>query len=298
MKLDKISGNTYYINSATNIGIYTYKNKNCTLIDTGYNNSQGRKIDGLLKENKFQPKYIINTHSHIDHIGGNHYFKENYPGVLVYASERENLCMEYSEINDLAILSALPVNSLQKSTKLLSVDNILSYGLNKLGDEAFDIKSLSGHSIESIGIVTPDRVCFLGDAIFSCEIIEKYGLPYIMDVEAEYNSLKSIKEIDADYFVVSHASDIYSREEILKLVDINIKNIDNQILEILEFLQNPLTREELLENISVRHDYKINFKQYHLYFSSVSAVIAYLLYKEEIHYSIENGKLLYYVKGK
>jgi len=296
MILDKINGNTNYIKGATNIGVYTYKNKNSMLIDTGYNNSQGRRIDGVLQENKLHPKFIINTHSHLDHIGGNHYFKENYPGVLIYVSERERLCMEYSEIGDLAIFTALPINSLERSTKLLKADYILSYGINKIGDEKFDIKSLSGHSIESVGIITPDRVCFLGDAIFSEEIIKKYGLPYIMDVEACYNSLKSIKEMEADYFVVSHGGTIYSREEIVELVDINIQNLDNQVMEIRTFLQTPLTREELLENMAIMNEFKMNYKQYHLYFSSISAFIAYLLDKGEINYSLENGKLFYYVK--
>jgi len=68
-------------------------------------------------------------------MGGNHYFKENYPGVLIYVSEREGLCMEYPEISELAVLSALPVNSLEKSIKLIGADYILSYGINKISDE-------------------------------------------------------------------------------------------------------------------------------------------------------------------
>ena len=52
MKLEKINGNTYYINAPTNIGVYTYKNKNCMLIDTGSTHSQGKKIDLILEENK------------------------------------------------------------------------------------------------------------------------------------------------------------------------------------------------------------------------------------------------------
>ncbi|EET85572.1 zinc-dependent hydrolase [Clostridium carboxidivorans P7] len=39
MSLDKIKGNTYYINSVTNSGIFVFKNKNCLIIDTGSNNS-------------------------------------------------------------------------------------------------------------------------------------------------------------------------------------------------------------------------------------------------------------------
>ncbi len=98
MELTKINGNTYFINAPTNIGVYTYKNKNCLLIDTGINNTAARKIDNILIENKLHAKYIINTHSHIDHCGGNNYFKDNYTGSLIYSSAKEKLFMENQEL--------------------------------------------------------------------------------------------------------------------------------------------------------------------------------------------------------
>lgn len=52
MELTKIKGNTFYINAPTNIGVFSYKNKNCLLIDTGINNTAARKIDNVLAENR------------------------------------------------------------------------------------------------------------------------------------------------------------------------------------------------------------------------------------------------------
>ena len=59
LELNKIKGNTYFIDGPTNIGVYAFKNKFCILIDSGLDNSAARKIDDILKENKLHPKYII-----------------------------------------------------------------------------------------------------------------------------------------------------------------------------------------------------------------------------------------------
>lgn len=296
MKLTKIKGNSYYINFPTNIGIYTFKNKNCLIIDTGKNKSDGKKIESVIKENGLHPKYIINTHSHLDHCGGNNYFKNNYPGCITYSSKKEKIYMENSEIHPSILFSASPIKGLIKSTHPIEVDYILDYGLNKINDDKFQIISLKGHSIEQIGIVTPEKVCFLGDSLFSLEIIEKYSMPYYYNIEDALESLNKIKEIDADFYVISHSKDLISKEEIYDLINKNIENIKKYIDLIMELLEQPLTKEDLLENICVLEDITLDFNQYHLDLAAISAFISYLYNKNLIDYSIEEGKLYYFKK--
>jgi len=294
MELTKINGNTYYINAPTNIGIYTFKNKNCILIDTGINNTAARKIDTVLTENKLHTKYIINTHSHVDHCGGNNYFKENYTGCLVYTSAKEKLCMENPEIRPNMLYTSYPVKELEDEFKGTSVDFVLDYGTNKINDDKFEIISLKGHSPEGVGIITSDRVCFLGDSIFSNSILDKYSFPYLFNIEETLNTLDKIKDIDADFFMVSHANSIFTRDEITALVNRNVGNIRSYLDEMLELLNEPHSKEELLENIIILNNLFINFRQYHLNFSSMSAFLAYLCNKGEVKYSVENGRVYYY----
>ena len=158
MELTKIKGNTYYINAPTNIGVYSFKNKNCLLIDTGINNSAAKKIDEVLKINNLHPKYIINTHSHHDHCGGNNYFKSNYTGAIVYASQKEKLYMENPELRAAMLYTSFPVKELEVESKEVLVDQVLDYGFTKINDEKFEVISLKGHSPESIGIITKDKL--------------------------------------------------------------------------------------------------------------------------------------------
>lgn len=296
MNLNKINRNTYYIDNPTNIGVYTYKNKNCLLVDTGINNGQARKIDNVLVENRLHPKYIINTHNHMDHCGGNIYFKTQYPGCEIYTSNKERLYIENPELRDYILFSSSSFKSHGESKKSYKVDYVLEYGTNKIGDEKIDIVPIVGHSVEQVGVLTPDRVCFLGDSVFSEKIIGKYSLPYLFNIENSINTLNKIKEIDADFFVLSHADTVLNKEEILKLIDLNLSNINKNIEMIIEILGEPQTRETLLQNIVILNDLPINFNQYYIYFSSISAFISYLYDRDLISHFIENGKLYFYSK--
>ena len=84
MKLRHRAGSrTYYIEHSTNIGVYMISDRKVCLIDTG-RNGDGEKIDELISSEGWEIEYIINTHTHIDHLGGNRYLMGNIscPGIL------------------------------------------------------------------------------------------------------------------------------------------------------------------------------------------------------------------------
>ena len=276
MELNKIKGNTYFIDGPTNIGVYAFKNKFCILIDSGLDNSAARKIDDILKENKLHPKYIINTHSHIDHCGGNNYFKDTYTGTLTYTSEKEKLYLENPKLFPTVLFSASPIKKLFDNKKTIVVDEVLNYGTNKINDEKFEIISLKGHSEEHIGIITPEKVCFLGDSLFSYETLEKYSFPFLFNIEDALNTLNTIKELDADFFVLGHGTKMLTKDEIVPLVDANIENIQKYIDSILEIVDQPSTIEDILENILILNDISVGLRNYFLNLSSTSAFVSYL----------------------
>lgn len=294
--MEKINGNTYFIPGATNIGVYSYKNKNCMLIDTGINNSKARKVDEELQAASLHAKYIINTHAHSDHGGGNKFFTDTYPGCEVYASEGTALYFKNPDIYPSMLYSApSSIKSLNGTVSPSKVDFTLRDGINKINDEKFEILSTPGHCIGHIAITTPDRVCFLGDSIFSSMILEKYKLPNLVDIEAQLSTLEKLSHIDADYFVVAHAQEIYSKEGILELIDENRKAIELYEAQIMELLNQPYTKEGIVESIIILNDMEMDFKEYHITCSTISAYLNYLYTRDKIKYSIEDGKLYYFV---
>lgn len=294
MELSKINGNTFYIDNPTNIGVYIFKNKYCLLVDDGINNTVAGKIDELMDKSGLKPKYIVNTHNHEDHAGANSYFREHYPGAVFHASAGEKLFIENGYLFSTYIYGASPIKELRRRSRSTGIDVVLDMGINKIGDEKFEIIPLKGHSIDQIGIGTPDRVCFMGDSLFSESIMEKYTFPFLFDIEEQYRTIEYIKNLDYEYYVLSHGDRIYNSEGIRILAEENRKKIESYLDYFQEILNQPLTREDILEQLCIKYDMKLDFKSYHLCLSSVGAFIAYLYNNDLLDYEVENGKLYYY----
>lgn len=294
MELTKIKGSTYFIDAPTNIGVYIFKNKNCLLIDTGLDNASARKVDEVLIKNGLHVKYIMHTHAHPDHVGGSSYFSSSYPGCQIYATDSQSIYMERPALLNTIVFSAIPVKKHRNEFKPFKRNFNLDMGVNKINDEKFEIISLFGHSTDHIGIITPDKVAFLGDSMYSKDILSKYSLPFLFNIEESVSSINKIKELDSDFFLLSHIDEVLNKDKVIVLADININNLVDYEEQILTFLDEPMSKEDILENLIGLNDLKAGFLQYHLYSSTVTAFLMHLYDKDLITNSVENGRLYYY----
>ncbi len=69
-ELIPITGNSYYIQSPSKMGLVRLNNTDVCLIDSGNDKDAGRKVRQLLDANGWHLSAIYNTHSNADHIGG------------------------------------------------------------------------------------------------------------------------------------------------------------------------------------------------------------------------------------
>lgn len=297
MELIKINGNTYYIPAPTNIGVFLFKDKYSLLIDTGSDNSEARKICSLLSAKGISVKYVINSHEHFDHWGGNIFIRENFPGSIFYSSRESGLFIENPYLFPLYIFGGNPPLELSRDyvrSKQMKVDYLAEPGTAKINNEKFEIISLSGHARGQIGIGTRDRVCFIGDALFSAEILQKYSVPFIMDIQAQLDTLQTLATLDYDYFVLGHASKIYTRDELSALIKINRETLDKYLDLCLELSDQPKSREELLEEIMILEDLAVDLNEYYLLSSTIAALVTYLYNQGSLKYQIENGRVYFY----
>jgi glyoxylase-like metal-dependent hydrolase (beta-lactamase superfamily II) len=296
VELIKLRGHTYYIHSATNVGVYRYRNGFCTLIDSGIDNTAGKRLLEVLEAEKLKVKYIVNTHAHPDHFGADDYIRQNHTGTRIAASKREKLFMENNSFEGMVFYGASPIPGL--SAKFVKaretfVDIELAEGPVELGDKKFEIVPLKGHTLDQIGVATEDNVLFCGDAFFSEEKMAKYPLPFIFDVSEHLKTLEYLLTTDYDYYVISHSEK--PLQDPAALIRKNIDNIQDNINLMLEYLSQPLTREDLAELIIKKYMIPINVPQYFITLTSVSAFLTYLLEKNSITMDIIDGKMYFYV---
>jgi len=128
--------------------------KEACLVDPG---AEPEKIEAYIVKQGFDPKFIINTHGHGDHIAANGYFS-----LPVYIHRLDAPLLGDPERNISAAM-LFPVVSPPASRLLEDGDKI------KLGLLTLDIIHTPGHTEGSISIKV-DGVIFTGDTLFNASI--------------------------------------------------------------------------------------------------------------------------------
>mgnify|MGYP000429573235 CR=1 FL=1 len=65
-----------------------------------------------------------------------------------------------------------------------------------------------------------------------------------------------------------------------------------------DYLNNPITIENILKHIIVNNNLSHSYKEYHFFKSSLISLISYLIDLGEVDYILKDGELLYYTKNK
>ena len=294
-KLSHITGNSYAFEGAVNIGMYHRGNGKCTLIDTGIDDDGGKRIINLLKVEKLEIDSIINTHSHADHIGGNSIIQKRL-NCDIYATKIEGAIIENPIIEPLYLFSSTPPNFLKNKflmAKSSKVTKIIEEDFLDIEGTKFEIVHLPGHSLDHIGVVSPDGVFYTGDAYLSKDILEKHGFPFYQDIGGALKSLDYLLDVKYPFYLPSHGILENNIEELIKT---NKRTIVEIIDFILEELSQPRSTEELSQGIF--HRYKINQtpSQYYLIWATLSAYLAYLNNRGDIEIKFYDNQLKWEVK--
>lgn len=288
-ELINVKGNTYYIENPAKIGLYKLNETDVCLIDTGNDKDAGRKIlNKILKPEGLNLKYIINTHSNADHIGGNEFLQKR-TGCKIFTVGAEKLFTEKPIMESSFLFGGYPFKELRNKF-LMAAPSTCSFTDDPDFPKEFEIIPLKGHFFDMIGIKTPDNIIFLADSVFGEDTVEKYHIFFIYDVKEYLNTLDKIDNLDADFFIPSHAP-VY--EDISPLTKINREKIFEIAEKIKEICKEPIIFEDILQQIFKSFNLTMDINQYVLVGSTIRSFLSYLKDENQISFEISDSKVFW-----
>ncbi|MBF4694985.1 MBL fold metallo-hydrolase [Fusibacter ferrireducens] len=290
-ELEKLGERSYYIESPVKTGIYQIDEQNVLLIDSGNDKDAAKKIAKIIRTQNWHLKWIINTHSHADHIGGNAYLLEQFK-CQAFTVGVETAFMKYPILEPSFLYGGYPMKALRnkflmaKPSEVASIDDFET--VTGLSD--FEFIHLDGHTFNMIGIKTPDGVWYLGDAINGAHIIEKYHVSFLYDVSAYLESMEKLIKLEGNCFVLAHAGIC---EDLGELIDINKRKVLEIIALIESFCENEIGFENLLKKIFDHYNLKMDMNQYVLVGSTIKSYLSYLSDGDRIFATFKENNLLW-----
>jgi len=182
-----------------------------------------------------QAQFVINTHSHADHIFGDFLF----PNANIIA---HRLCRraitKYAEKG----LSAAQEQNPELSSVVIRFPNIVfeSELTLRLGSKTIQLVYMPGHTADSIAVlVKEDRVLFAGDIMMP--------VPYIVwgDVDQMIQSLQIIRDMNLENIVQGHG-EVLLRGEINETIDSSMDYLKNITRCVRDALREDTPLQELL----------------------------------------------------
>jgi len=210
-------------------------NKNCCVIDPGESNP----VMNYLEKNKLNLKYILNTHHHHDHIGGNEVLKKKFNAKIVgFIGDKGRIPQIDICINN---------NEIWK-------------------DDIFEAKiyHVPGHTLGHICFdFFKDKIIFTGDTLFSLGC----GRIFEGSYEQMYNSLQIFKNLDKDTKIYCGHEYTLKNAEFCLAHDTSNTKLLNKVKEIKKKIKLGKTSmpstigEELDCNIFLKSNDLENFKK-------------------------------------
>lgn len=287
-ELIQLTEHDYYIDCPAKIGLIRVSDDEVVLIDSGSDKDAGKKVYRILDSNKWKLRAIFNTHSHADHIGGNHFLQEK-TGCNIYAKGMECAYANIPLLEPIGLYGGLPFKELKHKFLMAQESQVLPLTSESLpaGINMFD---LPGHCFEMVGFKTSDGTAYIADSVSSAETLEKYGIGYLWNPDVALKTLSSLQALRAERFVPSHAPVM---ENIHGIIERNIKAISEVKRKILEICSVPITFEMLLKQIFEVYHLQMTAQQYALIGSTLRSYLSSMYEEKSLVFCFDDNQMLW-----
>jgi hydroxyacylglutathione hydrolase len=159
--LSPIQENTYVVYN---------EQKDCIIFDPGcYFEEEREQLKEFIKENQLTPKFLVNTHCHLDHVFGNKFIAESY-SLTPYIHSSEKVVLEFAPTAGL--MYNLPFDNYNGALNFIDEKDTL-----QLGNDTFSIIHAPGHSPGSLCFYNKEHGLMIGGDVLFYRSIGRTDLP-------------------------------------------------------------------------------------------------------------------------
>ena len=288
-ELIQVGERTYYIDAPTRLGLFCMEDgEKVCLIDSGLDKSTAKKVLKLLEEKGWSLEYILNTHSHADHIGGNCYLQEK-TGCGILVPPGEQAFVENPLLEPVTLFAGCPPRVL-RNKYLMAQGSQTEPLMQAVLPEGLEMIALPGHSLDLTGFRAEGDIVFLGDCLTGEDVLQKHPVSYLYNLADYLDTLDKVEQMEGRMFIPAHAK---PREDIKELVAVNRKAAQDILTLVEEACYEESSFEDILKRVFDHYNVRLDFSQYFLSGSTIRSYLSYLMDAGRVGVSYEDNRLIW-----
>jgi len=338
INFERLTGNTFIARGPTNLGLYVFGQGDGAYgvsIDSGGDEDAGRRVVREAERLGVRLAAMFNTHSNADHCGGNA-FVQRRTGCAIVATELEAAFLQYPKLEPSFLAGGYPQKAIRNKF-LMAPPSRATYileppcglGLDDHGAvrltgpqassaDTLNIMSLPGHYFGMVGAMTPDKVFFIADALAGAPILEKYGVYFFYDLAGELETLSMLEQVEADWFVASHAEPVrdikplvaLNRDKIYEIAELILKLAsegsargatarmadDGDAAAISSISAQAASLEDIVAGVCAHYSIILNPDQHVLVGSTIRSYLSWLCDQGRLEYGFERNRMIFRIQ--
>ncbi len=274
MKIKNIYKNVYCLQGARSSNIYFFDCTKKAIIDTGHNDEKEQNYQAFIDSglNLDNLSFIINTHSHGDHNGGNSFFKSKFPNAkIVGSNETASFQKKRRSINIM--------KEVEDEFEPYDIDWFVNDGDEiELGEITLKVIKTIGHTADSLAFYDEENeMLFSGDLVYNRVVTQlDYYQNLGLSITQLRESYKKIVELNPKVIWTGHGEPIENPVENFNFLFKKLNRFErdneliliNNIVPTAEFYinRNPGCTKRELENILLTNLFKFKNEPFLLNF--------------------------------